>query len=143
MESMTSAYFKPTFYFLTKAFFTLNSRKWTLHMILNSLQSQILQTMSTVRLKHNPKRKRFECYFCVMGNEFWSINSPTLSCRVWTTSWRMKTCVSSRSLRMNFFPRAIFSSRKRRNCFMAGSLVQWVKRILNKSLNFTTSFKND
>lgn len=63
-------------------------------------------------------------YFWVMGKEFWSISSPTFSWRMCTTSARMKTCVSSRSWMMNFFPRAEVSSRYRRNCFIAGSL--WV-----------------
>lgn len=67
-------------------------------------------------------------YFCVIGNEFWSINSPTLSWRVWTTSANINRWVSSRSLRMNFFPRAMVSSRWRRNSFIAGSLVPMNRR---------------
>lgn len=61
-------------------------------------------------------------YFCVIGKEFWSINSPTLSCRKLTISANTKTCVSSKSCMINFFPRAFDSSKYSRNCFMAGSL---------------------
>lgn len=68
-----------------------------------------------------------DIYFWVMGNEFWSISSPTRSWRICTTSARMKTCVSSKSWMMNFFPNADVSSRYRRNCFIAGSLFHILK----------------
>lgn len=83
-----------------------------------------------VRFSNSSKQDNYvgRVYFCVIGKEFWSINSPTLSCRVWTTSANINRCVSSRSLRMNFFPRAMVSSRWSRNSFIAGSLVPGEKR---------------
>lgn len=84
-----------------------------------------LSTTFKIRFSNSSKQDNYvrRVYFCVIGNEFWSINSPTLSWRVWTTSANINRCVSSRSLRMNFFPRAMVSSRWRRNSFIAGSLV--------------------
>lgn len=57
-----------------------------------------------------------------MLKELLSIISQTFSCRMGTISADTNKCVSSRSSITNFFPKIIFSSRWRRNCFTAGSL---------------------
>lgn len=104
--------------------------------VVKSCQSQIFIVQNNSSKQLNVRR----VYFCVIGNEFWSINSPTLSWRVWTTSANMNRCVSSRSLRMNFFPRAMVSSRWRRNSFIAGSLVPVNRR---QKKNMFSQMKNN